>query len=161
ENKSTNSDFGEKLQERLQLAFRNWLIPPSILALIVFAVINDLISTFSGELFVDESWMLAPLVFPLLIIVSVALTLTSIALLFILVYDYIPCKAGYVRAVVFASFLFLIFLFGPGTDDRLIASLPTILVGRVIYYLSVPLLLGIYFDINRSMQEENQRRAAT
>jgi hypothetical protein len=39
-------------------------------------------------------------------------------------------------------------------------SLPKILVGRVLYYLSVPMLIGVYLDINDFMQKENKRRSA-
>ncbi len=162
ENKSINpqTHFGEGLQKRLELAFANRLIPLSILALIVLAVGNDLTSTYSSELYVAVPWIVAPLLPPLLVFASVALTFTSIALLFILLYPVIPFEAGYIKAAIFALFLFLVFLFGLGTDDRLIASLQTILVGRVIYYLSVPMLIGVYFDIHDFMQRENQRRVA-
>jgi hypothetical protein len=65
-----------------------------------------------------------------------------------------------VKAAAFSLGLFLVFLFGIGTDDRLILSLPNILVGRVIYYVSVPMLIGVYRDINEFMKKENKRRTS-
>ena len=156
---SRQKNFGKDLQTRLKLVFRNRLIPLSILVLIVFAIGNDLSSTYANELNITLSWLAAPMIIPLLIFVSIFLTFTSIALLFILVYPILPFNAGYAKAIVFALFLFLVFLFGIGTDDRLIAALPAILVGRVIYYFSVPMLIGIYFDIQELMRKENKRRS--
>lgn len=152
-------EFGHDLQKRMALAFGNRLVPFSMLALIVFAVAHDLSSLYASELNITVSWLAAPLVIPLLDLVSVLITLVSVAILFVLVYPFLPSKAGYMKAVLFASFLFFVFLFGVGTDDRLILSLPNILVGRVIYYLSVPMLIGLYFDIDEFMEKENQRRA--
>jgi hypothetical protein len=77
--------------------------------------------------------------------------------LFVLVYPFLPTPSGYIKATFFAVFLFLVFLFGIGTDDRLMASLSNILVGRVLYYFSVPLLIGLYIDIHEFMQKENKR----
>jgi len=123
----------------------------------VFALVNDLSSTYANEMQIRISPLLTPIAIPLLAFVSVFLAFTSTALLFVLVYPLLPSTSGYMKATLFAVFLFLVFLFGIGTDDRLIASLPNILVGRVIYYFSVPLLIGIYIDINEFMQNENIR----
>lgn len=151
--------FGKNLQSRLNLAFGNRIIPFSILILIVFALGNDLSSTYANEMQISIAPLIAPLVIPLLVFVSIFLTFTGIALLFILVYPFLPSKVGYIKAATFAAFLFLVFFFGIGTDNRLIASLPNILVGRVIYYFSVPMLIGIYFDIHEFTQKENKRRS--
>jgi len=151
--------FGKDLRKRFQLAFHNRLILFSILILILFALGKDLSSTFANEIHISVAPYLAPLVIPLLAVVSVSVSFISIALLFVLIYPYLPTETGYIKASLFALFLFLVFLFGIGTDDRLIASLPSILVGRVIYYFSVPMLIGISFDINDFMARENERLA--
>jgi hypothetical protein len=151
--------FGTDLQSRLSLVFGNRIIPVAIILLIVFAIVNDLSSTYANEMQIRISPLLTPIAIPLLSFVSVSLAFTSIALLFVLVYPFLPSRSGYIKATLFAVFLFLVFLFGIGTDDRLIASLPNILLGRVLYYFSVPLLIGLYFDIHEFMQNENKRLA--
>ena len=152
-------NFGRDLRERFQLAFHNRLILISIFILIIFALGKDLSSTYANEIHISIAPYLAPVVIPLLAVVSVSISFIGIALLFVLVYPYLPTRTGYIKATIFALFLFLVFLFGIGTDDRLIASLPGILVGRVIYYFSVPILIGISFDINDFMARENKRLA--
>jgi hypothetical protein len=156
---SRTQTFGIQLHNRLKLAFGNRIVPVSILVLILFALVNDLSSTYANEMQFSISPLLAPVLIPILSLVSVFLTFTGIASLFVLVYPYIPSRVGYLKATFFALFLFLIFLFGIATDDRLIAALPTMLVGRILYYFSVPLLIGVYFDIDEYMQKENKRRA--
>lgn len=56
-------------------------------------------------------------------------------------------------------FLTLIFVFGLGSDERLIVTLDTLVLSRFVYYLGVPLLIGLYFDIQqfRIHNEANQR----
>jgi hypothetical protein len=156
-----NEDIlGDDQRRRWKLAFGNRLVPIAILILMTFAILNDLSSTYANDMQVLLSPLVAPVLIPLLVLVSVFLTFASIALLFVLVYPYLPFKMGYLKAAVFALFLFAVFLFGIGTDDRLIASLPNILLGRVIYYLSMPMLIGVYLDIQAFMQKENKRRSA-
>ena len=154
------NEFGIELQTRWKLAFKNRVIPVAIVILIVFATVHELSTTFANEMQLALSPLLAPVVIPLLAFASVFLAFASIALLFVLIYPFLPSKTGYLKATIFALFLFLIFFFGIGTDDRLMASLPNILVGRVIYYFSVPVLIGLYIDIHEFMQKENKRLAA-
>lgn len=153
-----NDPFGRDLQKRFSLAFGNPLVPAALLVLVLFAMRSDLTSTYANELNITISWLPVPLVIPLLDLSSILITFGSVAGLFVLIYPFLPFQAGYARAICLASFLFLVFLFGIGTDSRLILSLPTILVGRVVYYCSVPLLIGLYFDIHAFMQKENKRR---
>ena len=153
------ANFGKELSERFRLALQNRLVLFSIFILIIFALGKDLSSTYANEIQLSIAPYLAPVLIPLLAIVSVSISFISIALLFVLAYPYLPTTNGYLKATLFALFLFLVFLFGIGTDDRLIASLPSILVGRVIYYFSVPMLIGINFDINDYMLRENKRLA--
>jgi hypothetical protein len=150
--------LGNGFRKRWKLAFGNRLVLVAMFILLIFAVLHDLSSTFANEMQVLLPPLIAPLVIPVLVFVSVFLTFTSIALLFVLVYPFLPWKNGYLKAALFSLGLFLVFLFGIGTDDRLIASLPNILVGRVIYYVSVPLLIGVYLDIHEFMQKENKKR---
>lgn len=145
------------LQRRWKLVIGSRIISVAIIVLMIFAVANELSSTFANEMQISLSPLLAPIVIPVLSFISVLLAFTSIALLFILIYPFLPTRIGYMKAIIFALFLFLVFLFGVGTDNRLIAALPNILVGRVIYYLSMPMLIGVYFDINVFMQKENKR----
>lgn len=148
EQKNINSQpsFVEDFWQRLSLAFTNRWVLWSILILIVFAVGNDLASPYANALYLARSWLIAPFLPVLLTITSVSFAFLVIALLFILLYPIIPSEVGYIKALVFALFFLLIFLFGVGTENRLIYSLPTVLVGRGVYYLSIPLFLGIYFD---------------
>ncbi len=155
--RENGNTFGKDLQSRLKLVFGNRIIPVAVIVLIVFAIVNDLSSTYANEMQIRISPLLTPIVIPLLSFASVFLAFTSIALLFVLVYPFLPTPSGYIKATFFAVFLFLVFLFGIGTDDRLMASLPNILVGRVLYYFSVPLLIGLYIDIHEFMQNENKR----
>jgi hypothetical protein len=160
ESAANDNRFGRELHEKSALVFGNRLIPLSLVILILFAIGNDLARTYGHQINVDIGPLPASLVPALLDIVSVFLTFTSVALLFVLLFPYLPFTPGYAKAGAFAIFLFLIFLFGIGTDQRLIVPLPGILVGRVIYYLSVPLLIGMYLDINEYMEKENKRRSA-
>lgn len=157
---AAENGFGQALQERMALVFGNGIVPLSLFILIVFAIVNDLDSTFAHQINVDLGPLPSSWVLPLLNLVSVFVTFTSVALLFVLVFPHLPFTAGYVKAVWFAVFLLFIFLLGLGTDDRLILSLPSILIGRALYYLSAPLLIGVYLDINNYMQNENTRRIA-
>ena len=50
--------------------------------------------------------------------------------------------------------LWLIFVLGVGGDDRLVTVLPAMLVGRFVYYLSTPLLIGIYLELYFEPQAE-------
>jgi hypothetical protein len=54
----------------------------------------------------------------------------------------------------------LIFVIGTASDDRLVTVLNTLIVGRLVYYLSVPLLIGVYFDFDRFNREEQARQMA-
>jgi hypothetical protein len=154
------NEFREALLARMWLVFGNRIVPLALVVMIVFAIVNDLSSTYANEMQIRIEPLITPLVVPLLAFSSVFVAFTSIAGLFVLVYPYLPGGAGYLKAVAFALFLFIVFLFGVGTDDRLITLLPGILTGRVIYYFSVPLLIGLYLDIDSFMQNENRRLAA-
>lgn len=149
--------LGNDLQRRWDLALGNRIVPLGILVLMIFATLNNLSSTYSNDLQVLLSPFVAPLVVPLLSAISVFITFASIAWLFVLVFPFLPFKTGYLKAAVFALILFVVFFFGIGSDVRLIDSLSNILIGRFIYYVSVPMLIGIYLDIHEFMQQENQR----
>jgi hypothetical protein len=152
--------FRADLQKRWNRVFRNWIVVLALLVLVLFAVSNDLPRIFANPVQVSLPAPVAFLAIPVLVFVSVFLTFAGIALLFILVYPYLPFRQGYLKAAVFALVLFLVFLFGVGTDDRLIEFLPNLLIGRVIYYLSMTLLIGITLDIYEFMERENKQLAA-
>ena len=152
--------FQTELQRRWNGVFQNKTVVLAMLVLMIFAVGNDLRRIFANPIQVSLPPLVAVLAIPLLVFASVFLTFAGIALLFILVYPYLPWKQGYLKAAVFALILFLIFLFGIGTDDRLIEFLPNLLIGRVIFYLSIPLLIGMTSDIYEFMARENKRLAA-
>ena len=145
------------LQRRWDLAFGNRIIPLAILILMIFATLNNLSSTYANDLQVLLPPLVAPLIVPVLAVISVFITFSSIAWLFILVFPLLPFKTGYLKAAVFALLLFVVFFFGIGSDALLIDSLPNILIGRLVYYVSVPMLIGVYLDIHEFVQQENQR----
>ena len=49
---------------------------------------------------------------------------------------------------------------GTGADDRLVSTFESLIVGRLVYYVSVPLLIGLYFDIVQFMRAEDERQTA-
>ena len=53
-----------------------------------------------------------------------------------------PFSVGYLKALVFGAYLVTLFLVGVGADERLIITLPELLIGRAVYYLSMPVLIG-------------------
>jgi hypothetical protein len=149
--------FGNDFQRRWNQAFGNRIIPLGILILMIFATLNNLSSTYANDLQVLLPPLVAPLVVPVFAVISVFVSFSSIAWLFILVFPFLPFTTGYLKAGVFALLLFLVFFFGIGTDPQLIDSLPTILIGRFLYYVSVPMLIGVYLDIQEFTQQEDER----
>jgi hypothetical protein len=96
-----------------------------------------------------------------------ALTLISTALLFTVVYDFLPEAAGYIRAFFLPAILLLIFIMGIGSNTvcpdqgsacyaPFMNNLGNLLLGRVIFYVSVPLFIGLYIEIveNKIPREE-------
>ncbi len=136
-----NQDFGA----RLRIAWQSRLIPLGVGALILFAAQNSLQST--TAVIGASLGMWGAVLMPVLLFFSIVQGLLAVGVLFILIYSALPFKAGYLKALVYALFLLLIFVVGTGSDDRLISSFETLIVGRFIYYVSVPLLIGIYLDI--------------
>jgi hypothetical protein len=155
-----DNPFGDTLQKNWDHVFGNKIVLFALLVFMIFAIANDLSSIFSNKADISLPPLIAPLVMFFLVVVSVFLTLSSIAFLFILVYPYLPFTRGYWKATIFSLILFLVFLFGVGTDDRLIEFMPNLLVGRLIYYLSVPMLIGVTLDVYDSMERENNQPAA-
>jgi hypothetical protein len=148
----------EEIGRRLRLAWHSRIIPAGVILMILFASQNGLQST--TAVIGSSLGLLSPLIVPMLVFLSIAQSLIAIGLLFIVVYPILPFKAGYLRAVTFGGFLMLIFVVGTASDDRLVTVLNTLIAGRLVYYLSVPLLIGVYFDFDRFNREEQARQMA-
>lgn len=147
------------LSLRFKVARQSWLVPLGIVAMTALAAQNDLHNT--AAVFGPALGIWGPILIPVLLFLSVLLALSAIALLFILLYPVLPFGPGYLKAALFGAYLLALFVLGVGSDDRLITSLDSLLIGRLVYYLSVPMLIGLYFEINQFMREENARRQAS
>jgi hypothetical protein len=142
----SEKQYGEGLRHRFQVVRRGWLLPLAILVMSAFALQHDLRQT--AAIFGPSLGLWGPILTPILVLISVLLALSAIALLFILLYPLLPFQAGYLKALVLGGYLLALFVLGVGSDDRLITVLDTLVVGRLIYYLSVPMLIGLYLDID-------------
>jgi hypothetical protein len=123
-------------------------------ALAVFVISNDVTST--AEVLSPTLGVVRFLLGPVLLFLSVALSFLATGGLFLLLYPALPFKEAYLKAIAFAAGLWLLFVLGVGADDRLVIALPSMLAGRFIYYLSPPLLVGIYVQF----QSEREAQAA-
>lgn len=137
---------------RLRSAANSRFVQLGLVLLVVFAAEHGLRTT--TAVLGNSLGVWTTLGVPLLLLVSVVESFLAIGLLFVAAYPVVPFKAGYLKAVVFSTWLLLIFVVGVGSDDRLLANLFTLVVGRFVYYLSVPLLLGLYFDIDAFRRTE-------
>ncbi len=136
---------------RLKLAWKIRLIPIGLILLILFAAQNGLQSTTAvlGPL----PSILRALMPPILLFISILTSFLTIGLLFILLYPVLPFNVGYLKAAVFGLFLLLIFFVGIGADETLASTWQTLITGRLVYYLGVPLLIGLFFDVTVPAQE--------
>ncbi len=116
-----------------------------LLVLSIFIVSNDV--THTAEILAPNLGVARFLLEPVLLFLSVLLSFMASGALFLLLYSLLPFKEGYLKAIVFTVGLWLLFVLGVGGDDRLVTVLPAMLVGRFVYYLSTPLLIGIYLEI--------------
>lgn len=132
----------EGAAERFKKVWQGRFVPIGLVLIVSVAAANGFAST--TAVVSPRFGLLAGLMIPSLLLLSLLLSLTSIGILFILVYPALPSDTPYVKAMVFGFFLWLIFLLGVGGDDRLITSLGSILVGRLVFYLSVPLLISLH-----------------
>ncbi|MGH2371828.1 MAG: hypothetical protein ACRDI2_26955, partial [Chloroflexota bacterium] len=146
-----------RIAERLTLAWTSRVVPIGIVAMALFAVQNGLQRTSAVFDWTFGLW--GALLPPALLLFSILHGFLSIGLLFVVVYPLLPFKIGYLKAVTLALFLLLGFVAGIGTDERLITSLDGLLVGRLVYYLGVPLLIGLYFDVDQIVQAQQAQDA--
>jgi hypothetical protein len=130
--------------ERFRLVWRTPFVWIGLVALAGFVITNDV--TGSSAVLSPGLGVLRFLLAPVLLFLSVALAFLSTGALFLLLYPYLPFREGYLKAILFAAGWWLIFILGVGADDRLAVALPSMLAGRFIYYLSAPLLIGIYIE---------------
>ncbi len=91
---------------------------------------------------------------PILLILSILLSFLSTTALFLILYPLLPFKDGSLKAVVFSLALLSLFTFGIGSDNRLVTGLEQLLIGRFVYYLSIPLLAGIIMDVKQRIAGE-------
>ena len=106
--------------------------------------LGDTLAVVEVDLALGPLGMLLP---PLLQLVSVVLALTADALLFLLVYPLLPFKQAVLKAIVLGALLWSVFLVGTGGDPHLIPVIDQFAIGRFIYYLSAPLLVGAVIDL--------------
>lgn len=142
----------DEIGRRLALAWRSRIIPVGTLLMVLFAFQNGLQST--NAILSNSLGLWGRLVALALLIVSIFHGLLATGVLFIAIYPLLPFKSGYLKAITFSAFVLLVFITGTGSDDRLISTLGTLIAGRLVYYLSVPLLVGLYFDVDRFRHSE-------
>jgi hypothetical protein len=146
---------GVDVLRRFSLVFRERVFLVGLVILTVFdasyglAATPSVIATFSPTFGIFRQFL--P---PILLILSILLSFLSTSALFLLLYPLLPFKEGSLKAVVFSLALLSLFTFGIGSDHRLVASLEQLLVGRFVYYLSIPLLAGIILDVKQMVASE-------
>jgi hypothetical protein len=136
-----------QLEAQLKVALGSRWVQAGVVVLVLFAAGHGLRTT---EAVIGDSlgiWS-GPTV-PVLLFVSIVQGYLATGLLFALSYPLLPFRQGYLKAVALALWLLLIFLVGVGSDERLVSTLPTLVVGRLVYYLSIPLLIGLFLDIEQ------------
>jgi hypothetical protein len=143
--RSPDDTSPDALVARAELCARS-AVPIALVLLTVFAFTNSLTSTAP---FAQDGPPRALWFEPILLLVSIVAGYLAQAGLFLLVYPLLPGRTGYVKALAFGGYLLVLFLLGVGADERLIVSLPQLAIGRAVYYLSVPVLLGVYLDLKQ------------
>jgi hypothetical protein len=138
-------DYIPNIPDRLHAAWRSPFLWIGLFTLSIFVISNDVTST--AEVLAPSLGVIRFLLSPLLLFLSVVLSFLSTGGLFLLLYPSLPFREGYLKAIVFTLGLLVIFIFGVGGDDRFVTALPVMLVGRFIYYLSAPLLIGIFMEV--------------
>lgn len=133
------------IPSRFRAAWRSPFLWIGLFTLSIFVISNDI--TNSAEVLDPKLGMIRFLLDPILLFFSVVLSFLATGSLFLLLYPSLPFHKGYLKAIVFALGLMAIFILGIGADDRFVTALPTMLVGRFIYYLSGPLLIGIFMEV--------------
>lgn len=143
--------------KRLEIVLSSRLVPIGFVLMIVFAAQNGLRN---ASAILETRCVWSPALPPLLLIFSILQGLLAITISFIVLYPMIPFKAGYLKSVTFAAFLTLIFLVGTASDARMVLFYESLVTGRFIYYIGVPLLIGVYFDIIDYMNTERRKLEA-
>jgi len=143
-------------RERLHMVRQSWLVPAGVLLFTIFAMRHNLQQT--EAVFGPALGLWGAMLTPVLLFISVLLAFSAIALLFILLYPLLPFKAGSLKAIGLGLFLLAVFVLGVGSDDRLMVTLNSLLAGRLVYYLSIPLLVGLYFDIDQFRRDEAEQQ---
>jgi hypothetical protein len=150
DNGETDSTLG--IPDRFKTAWRSSFLWIGLFALSIFVISNDVTST--AEVLAPKLGVLRFLLDPVLLFLSATLSFLATGGLFLILYPVLPFKEGYLKAIGFAAGLWVIFILGVGADDRLVIALPGMLAGRFIYYLSAPLLAGIYMENQTEREAE-------
>jgi hypothetical protein len=129
---------------RIRNAWRGRFVPLGLVAIVGVAAANGFAST--TAVLSPRFGLFALFLAPFLLLLSLLLTLFAIGVLYTLLYPALPGGQPYMKALIFGLFLWTIFVLGVGGDDRLITTLGTILAGRLIFYLSVPVLISLHFQ---------------
>jgi hypothetical protein len=146
---------GSAVLRRFSMVFRERIFLIGLVILTAFeasyglAATPAVIATFNPSVGIFRQFL--P---PILLILSVLLSFLSTAALFLLLYPLLPFKEGSLKAVVFSLALLVLFTFGIGSDNRLVTGLEQLLIGRFVYYLSIPLLAGIIIDVKQMIAGE-------
>ncbi|HEX7588233.1 MAG TPA: hypothetical protein VF478_07955 [Anaerolineae bacterium] len=156
--RSGDKMHGTEVVYRIRSLWKSRFVPLGIVLMILFAAQSGLQST--TAVLGSSLGLLGTIVMPLLLLISIIQGFLAIGALFILVYPVLPFKSGFLKALALALFLLSLFIVGTGADDRLISTFESLIVGRLVYYVSVPLLIGLYFDIVQFMRTEQEKQVA-
>lgn len=149
---------GTEIVYRVKSIWKSRFVPLGIVVMILFAAQSGLQST--TAVLGSSLGLLGSVLMPILLLISIVQGFLATGALFIMVYPVLPFKAGYLKALSLALFLLALFMVGTGADDRLVSTFESLIVGRLVYYVSVPLLIGLYFDIVQFMRAEDERQTA-
>jgi hypothetical protein len=132
------------IANRMRACARRAVVPVGMVLLAVFTFENSLTNTVAyAEAFTQWTvWFQS-----LALMASIVMSFIALGALFIVVYPLLPSGIGYIKALVFGVYFLILFLVGVGADERLIISLPQLTIGRAMYYLAVPVLIGVYLDL--------------
>jgi hypothetical protein len=129
---------------RMKACARRAMVPIGLVLLTAFTFENSLTNTAAyAEAFPDWTVWFQGLV----LLASIVMTFLALGALFLVVYPLLPSRIGYIKALAFGAYFLVLFLVGIGADERLIVTLPQLTIGRAIYYLAVPVLIGVYLDL--------------
>ncbi len=131
--------------DRIKACTRRAMVPVGLALLAIFTFENSLTNTVAyAEAFTQWTAWFQDLV----LLASILLTFVALGALFLVLYPLLPSRIGYIKALAFGAYFLMLFLVGVGADERLIVTLPQLTIGRAVYYLAVPVLIGVFLDLS-------------